>query len=202
MTVETKEFAVVTFVDGSRAFFEKREMADAVNGWYDKAQKFNAIQRAMGNPVADDASKPAKPEGRKFKPKPCPACGCEFVPRSAAQRVCDACKAAGRKAPKATVTWKGQKPGGTSEPEKPKEQPVKKDLNCIEAGCFFCDGGSCSKLGNMVDCEKQLVKNCRRFAKTGSAKKAKPVSPALAEVRKAAMAANIPCGGDGEIHGC
>lgn len=201
MKVETKEFAVVIFIDGSRAFFERREMADAVNGWYEKAQKFNAIQRAMGNPVADDALKTAKPEGRKFKPKPCPACGCEFVPHSAAQRVCDACKAAGRKAPKTVTTWKGQKPGGTPPAPPPPAEPVKKDLNCIEAKCFFCDGGSCSKLGNMVDCEKQLVKNCRRFSRTQPKGKGQP-SAALAEVRKAATAAGIPCGGDGEIHGC
>lgn len=194
MTVESKEFTVVTFIDGSKAFFETRAMADAVNVWYEKAQKFNAIQKAMGQPVVADlnpVAAQAKPEGKRFKPKPCPACGCEFVPHSAAQRVCDACKAAGRKAPKTVTTWKGQKPGGTPPAPPPPAEPVKKDLNCIEAKCFFCDGGSCSSLGKMVNCEKQLVKHCKRFSRTQPKGKGGQPSAALAEVRKAAEAAGL-----------
>ena len=190
MKTEKIEMTVVTFVDGSRAFFESAEMAAAVTGWYEKAQKLNAVLKVMGGGVAGEPTPApaAKAGGKTFKPKPCPACGGTFVPHSAAQRVCDACKAAGRKAPKTTTTWKGQKPGGTPPPPEKPAKPKEPDLNCIEAGCFFCDGGSCSKLGRTANCEVQLVKNCRHFR---SVPKKGQKASAMDEVRQLAAAANL-----------
>lgn len=156
MKTEQKTFAVITFVDGTKGWFENPAMAQAVTGWYEKSQRLNAIQKAMGQAVREEPA--PKPASKTYSDRKCRVCGNDFSPHSGSQKTCDECRAAGRK----------------PEPKAPPKPLVnlcdltvpapKKDLTCEEAKCFFCDGGSCAKLGKTVNCSVQLVKFCRHYA--------------------------------------
>ena len=148
----------VTLPDGTRAWFESRETAEAVGNQVDTVVKIGCgfggkkVKPAKvkvepktfplkdAKPVAEKAKKSAKATAKKaekaekkpakktgYQPKPCAACGKDFVPRCGRQQVCDECRGKGAK-PTSSPAKKAQQPKPTaSETPKAKGKGGKAD---------------------------------------------------------------------------
>ena len=114
MNIEEIKVTQVTLPDGTRAWFESRETAEAVGNLVDTVVKMGCgfggkkvrsekvkVVKTTKEKKAKKEDKPKRKSGRHtgtgYAEKTCGVCGNPFTPKSGRQKVCDVCKKAGWK---------------------------------------------------------------------------------------------------------